>query len=131
MSKMKFLHTMIRVNNLEESIKFYTDVMGMTLNKKTDYESGKFTLAFLGYGSIESTPQVELTYNWDVSSYELGSAFGHLAVEVEDIFKFCEDAKTKGVKVTREPGVMKFGGNTIIAFIEDPNGYKIELIEHK
>ncbi len=124
----KFLHTMIRVNNLEESINFYTQVLGMTLNKKTDYESGKFTLAFLGYGSIQTHPQVELTYNWDVNSYELGTAFGHLAIGVEDIYKTCNDVKAKGGKVVREPGEMKHGGS-IIAFIEDPNGYKIEFIQ--
>ena len=124
----RFLHTMIRVNNLEESIKFYTEILGMTLNKKTDYESGKFTLAFLGYGSIETSPQVELTYNWDVKSYEMGNAFGHLAIEVDDIYKACEMVKEKGGKVVREAGEMKHGGS-VIAFIEDPNGYKIEFIQ--
>ena len=125
-----FLHTMIRVNNLEESINFYTQILGMTLNKKTDYESGKFTLAFLGYGSIDTHPQIELTYNWDVNSYEIGTAFGHLAIGVEDIYKTCNDVKAKGGKVVREPGEMKHGGS-IIAFIEDPNGYKIEFIQTK
>ena len=125
-----FLHTMIRVNNLEESINFYTQILGMTLNKKTDYESGKFTLAFLGYGSIDTHPQIELTYNWDVNSYEIGTAFGHLAIGVEDIYKTCNDVKSKGGKVVREPGEMKHGGS-IIAFIEDPNGYKIEFIQTK
>lgn len=125
---MQFLHTMIRVNNLEESIAFYQDALGMTLNKKQDYPNGQFTLAFLGYGDIENYPQVELTYNWDKNNYKHGDAFGHLAIGVEDIYSFCNDLKSKGVKVTREPGEMKYGGS-VIAFIEDPNGYKIELIQ--
>lgn len=127
--KTKFLHTMIRVNNLQESIDFYTNVLGMKINKQKDYESGRFTLVFLGYGSIETHPQVELTYNWDTHEYEIGSGFGHLALGVEDIYTFCQDVKNKGGKVTREPGEMKHGGS-VIAFIEDPNGYKIELIQN-
>jgi lactoylglutathione lyase len=123
-----FLHTMIRVNNLEESIKFYRDVLGMKLNKQKEYPEGKFTLVFLGYDEIDKAPQVELTYNWGVDRYELGSAFGHLAIGVKDIYAFCDEAKKNGVKVVREPAEMKFGGS-VIAFIEDPNGYKIELIQ--
>ena len=127
---MRFLHTMIRVNDLDESLKFYCDALGMKLLNRKDYPDGKFTLAFVGYGDDKENTVIELTHNWDTKSYELGTAFGHLAVGVDDIYKTCEELKQKGVKVTREPGPMKFGG-AVIAFIEDPNGYKIELIEHK
>jgi lactoylglutathione lyase len=127
---MKYLHTMIRVNNLEESIRFYSEVLGMKLLSKNEYPEGKFTLAFLGYGNSKQDPCVELTYNWDKSTYNLGDAFGHLAYGVSDIYKTCETIKKAGGKVVREPGPMKHG-STVIAFIEDPNGYKIELIETK
>ncbi|HYB90299.1 MAG TPA: lactoylglutathione lyase [Candidatus Binataceae bacterium] len=127
---MRLLHTMIRVNNLDESLDFYCNKLGMKLLRKTDFPAGKFTLAFVGYGGEDENAVVELTYNWGVSSYEMGTAFGHLAIGVDDVFKTCTDLKGKGVKVSREPGPMKFGG-AIIAFIEDPNGYKIELIERK
>lgn len=125
---MRLLHTMLRVNNLDESLSFYCDKLGMKLLRKTDYPSGEFTLAFVGYNSEADHTVVELTYNWGVDKYELGNAFGHLAIGVEDIYKTCDELKKKGVKVTREPGPMKHGGS-VIAFIEDPNGYKIELIE--
>ena len=125
---MRFLHTMIRVNDLEQSIKFYCDVLGMKLLRRKDYPSGRFTLAFVGYGSEAEHSVVELTYNWDTHHYDLGNAFGHLAVGVEDIYRTCDELRRKGAKIVREPGPMKHGGSEI-AFIEDPNGYKIELIE--
>lgn len=119
---------MIRVNNLDESIGFYCDVLGMTLLRKKEYPSGRFTLAFVGYGDESEHTVVELTYNWDTHQYDLGTAFGHLALGVEDIYKACDDLRRKGVTIVREPGPMKHGG-TEIAFIQDPNGYKIELID--
>lgn len=125
---MKYLHTMIRVNNLEESISFYRDIMGMNLVSQTEYPSGEFTLAFLSYGNDKRDPCIELTYNWGKNSYNHGDAFGHVAFGVENIYKVCDDLKAKGGKVVREPGPMKHG-TTEIAFIEDPNGYKIELIQ--
>jgi len=128
MGGMKYLHTMIRVNDLDESIKFYRDVLGMKLLSQTEYPSGEFTLAFLGYGDDKRDPCIELTYNWGKSSYNHGDAYGHVAFGVQDIYKICEEVKSRGGKVSREPGPMKHG-KTVIAFIEDPNGYKIELIE--
>ena len=125
---MQLLHTMIRVNNLDESLKFYCDALGMKLLRKNDYPGGEFTLAFVGYGTEKNNTVIELTHNWGTSSYEQGNAFGHLAIGVDDIYKVCNDLKTKGVKVVREAGPMKHGG-AVIAFIEDPNGYKIELID--
>jgi len=125
---MKFLHTMIRVNNLDESLKFYCDHLGMKLLRKQDYPGGEFTLAFIGYGDEKNTTVIELTHNWGTSSYDQGSAFGHLALGVDDIYKVCSDLKAKGVKVVREAGPMKHG-SAVIAFIEDPNGYKVELID--
>ncbi len=127
---MRLLHTMIRVGNLEESLKFYTQVLGMKLLRQKDYPDGKFTLAFVGYGDESDHTVVELTYNWGVEQYDLGNGFGHLAIGVDDIYKTCEEIKAQGGKVTREPGPMKHG-STVIAFIEDPNGYKIELIQTK
>lgn len=125
---MKYLHTMIRVNDLEASIRFYTELLGMNLISKTDYPDGKFTLAFLSYGKTKDDPCIELTYNHGKDSYVLGDAFGHIALGTEDIYTQCEKLKARGVKVVREPGPMKHG-STVIAFIEDPNGYKIELIQ--
>jgi len=127
---MKFLHTMIRVNDLSETIKFYCDALGMRLLRKHDYPNGEFTLAFVGYGDENNNTVIELTHNWGKSGYNQGDAFGHLALGVEDIYKTCAELKQKGVAVVREPGPMKFGGPEI-AFIEDPNGYKIELIQQK
>ncbi|MGO9603815.1 MAG: lactoylglutathione lyase [Candidatus Binataceae bacterium] len=127
---MELLHTMIRVGNLDESLKFYCDNLGMKLLRKNDFPGGKFTLAFVGYGDEKDHTVVELTYNYGVEKYDIGSAFGHLAIGVDDIYKTCADLKAKGVKVSREPGPMAHG-TTVIAFIEDPNGYKIELIQGK
>ena len=125
---MRLLHTMLRVNDLDESIAFYCQKLGMKLLRKLDFPDGKFTLAFVGYGSEDKDSVVELTYNWGTKNYNLGDAFGHLAVAVTDIYKTCDELKKKGVKVVREAGPMKFGGSAI-AFIEDPTGYRIELIE--
>ncbi len=127
---MRILHTMIRVNDLDESINFYCDLLGMKLMRKKDYPSGRFTLAFVGYGSESEEAVIELTHNWDTHEYNLGNAFGHIALGVEDIYKTCENLRDKGAKIVREPGPMKHG-STEIAFIEDPNGYKIELINKK
>jgi lactoylglutathione lyase len=127
---MKLLHTMIRVNDLDESIRFYCELLGMQLLRKKEYPSGRFTLAFVGYGSEAETAVVELTYNWDTHQYDVGNAFGHLAVGVNDIYATCETLRGKGAKIVREPGPMKHG-STEIAFVEDPNGYKIELIQMK
>jgi len=125
---MRILHSMIRVNNLEESIKFYTQVLGMNLLREKEYPEGKFSLAFLGYGKETEETVIELTYNWDKSEYEHGNAFGHIAIEVDDIYQFCGEIKGKGANIIRDPGPM-MGSKLVLAFIEDPNGYKIELIE--
>ena len=125
---MRMLHTMLRVGNLEKSLKFYTEVLGMTLLRQRDYEEGRFTLAFVGYGDEMNTTVLELTHNWDTTSYELGNAYGHIAIAVDDAYQSCEDIKARGGKVVREAGPMK-GGITVIAFVEDPDGYKIELIQ--
>jgi lactoylglutathione lyase len=127
---MKILHTMIRVGNLERSLAFYTDVLGMRLLRRQDYPEGRFTLAFVGYSEESEGAEIELTHNWNTSSYDLGNAFGHIALAVEDAYATCEQIKAKGGKVTREAGPMKHG-TTVIAFAEDPDGYKIELIERK
>ncbi len=124
---MRMLHTMLRVGNLEESIKFYCDVLGMKLLRQKDYPGGKFTLAFVGYGDEKDNTVIELTYNWGVQEYNLGDGYGHIALGVYDIYATCEKIRSLGGKVTREPGAMKHG-TTVIAFVEDPNGYKIELI---
>ncbi len=125
---MKILHTMIRVKDLEESIKFYTELLGMKLLSRKDYPGGKFTLAFVGYGEEPDDGSIELTHNWEQSDYEMGDAFGHVALGVSDIYATCDAITEKGGKVVRPPGPMKHG-STVIAFVEDPNGYKIELIE--
>jgi lactoylglutathione lyase len=127
---MRMLHTMIRVANLEESLNFYCDVLGMKLLRQKDYPDGKFTLAFVGYGDEADHTVIELTYNWGVDQYDLGSGYGHIALGVDDIYQTCEQIKAKGGKVVREPGPMKHG-STVIAFVEDPTGYKIELIQFK
>lgn len=125
---MRLLHTMLRVNDLDETLRFYCDVLGMRLLRKTDYPSGRFTLAFVGYGSEAEQTVLEFTHNWDTDAYELGNAFGHVALGVDGIYEKVEALRAKGAKVVREPGPMKHGGSEI-AFIEDPNGYKVELIE--
>jgi lactoylglutathione lyase len=125
---MRILHTMLRVNNLDQSLAFYTEVLGMRLLRRKDYESGRFTLAFLGYGEEHEGAVLELTYNWDTHHYDLGNAFGHVAIGTPDIYKMCEEIRARGGKVVREPGPMKHGGS-VIAFVEDPNGYRIELIQ--
>lgn len=125
---MRILHTMLRVKNLEESLQFYCDVLGMKLLRQKDYPGGEFTLAFVGYGDESETAVIELTYNWGVDNYDLGNAYGHIAIGVDDIYGTCEKIKARGGKVIREPGPMKHG-STVIAFVEDPNGYKVELIQ--
>jgi len=125
---MRVLHTMLRVGNLERSIGFYTGVLGMRLLRQHDYPDGKFTLAFVGYGGEDDHTVLELTYNWDQDKYDIGSAYGHIAIGVPDIYKACQELEENGVKITRPPGPMKHG-TTVIAFVEDPNGYKVELIE--
>jgi lactoylglutathione lyase len=127
---MRMLHTMLRVNNLDESLKFYCDQLGMKLLRKHDFPGGEFTLAFVGYGGEDQNAVIELTWNWGTSKYEIGTAYGHVALAVDDIYRSCADLKARGVKVVREPGPMKHG-TVPIAFIEDPNGYKIELIQQK
>ncbi len=127
---MKFLHTMLRVGDLQRSIDFYTQVLGMQLLRKTENPQYKYTLAFVGYGSNPEHAEIELTYNWGVDSYELGTAFGHLALGVPDVYGACEKIKAAGGNVTREAGPVK-GGSSVIAFVADPDGYKIELIERK
>jgi lactoylglutathione lyase len=124
----RLLHTMIRVNDLDESLKFYCDALGMKLLRKHDYPNGEFTLAFVGYEAENDHTVIELTHNWGTKTYEQGTAFGHLAVGVDDLYGTCSALKDKGVKVVREPGPMKFGGPHI-AFVEDPNGYKVEIIQ--
>lgn len=121
---------MLRVGNLDESLAFYCDALGMKLLRRKDYPAGEFTLAFVGYGDEADQTVIELTYNWGTSKYELGTAFGHLAIGVSDIYAVCNTLREKGVKVVREPGPMKHS-TTVIAFVEDPNGYRIELIEEK
>ena len=127
---MKFLHTMLRVTNLQESINFYTDVLGMNLLRTTDRTEQQYSLAFLAYGTgnKENQAELELTYNYGVNQYDHGGFYGHIALGVEDVALTCQKIKEKGGKVTRDAGPVK-GGNTIIAFVEDPNGYKIELIQ--
>ncbi|MGX2948528.1 lactoylglutathione lyase [Frederiksenia canicola] len=127
---MRILHTMLRVGNLERSIKFYTEILGMRLLRTSENEQYKYTLAFLGYGDESETAVLELTYNWGVESYELGTAYGHIAIGVDDIYATVEAVRNAGGKVTREAGPV-LGGKTVIAFVEDPDGYKIEFIENK
>ena len=127
---MRLLHTMLRVGDLDKSLDFYTRVLGMTLLRRNDYPEGKFTLAFVGYGPESEHAVIELTYNWGVDQYDLGAAFGHIALEVDDAYAACDTIRAAGGKVVRDAGPMKHG-NTVIAFVEDPDGYKIELIQHK
>lgn len=125
---MRMLHTMLRVGNLEKSLAFYQDVLGMTLLRKSDYPDGRFTLAFIGYGDEKDHTVLELTHNWDTEQYDLGNAYGHIAIEVSDAYAACDAVRAKGGKVVREAGPMKHG-TTVIAFVEDPDGYKIEFIQ--
>ena len=127
---MRILHTMLRVGDLDRSLNFYTGVLGMKVLRRTDYPDGKFTLAFVGYAAESDAAVIELTYNWGVQKYDLGNAYGHIAVQVEDAYKACEEVRARGGKVTREAGPMKHG-TTVIAFVEDPDGYKIEFIQRK
>ena len=127
---MRILHTMLRVGDLERSIKFYQEVLGMRLLRTSENPEYQYSLAFLGYDDEDKASVLELTYNWGVSEYELGTAYGHIAIGVDDIYATCEAVRASGGKVTREAGPVK-GGNTVIAFVEDPDGYKIELIEEK
>ncbi|MDG9667520.1 lactoylglutathione lyase [Hahella sp. CR1] len=125
---MRLLHAMIRVGDLDRSIGFYTEVLGMRLLRRKDYPEGRFTLAFVGYGDESENAVIELTHNWDTAAYELGSGFGHLAIEVEDAYQACDAIREKGGQVVREAGPMKHG-TTVIAFVKDPDGYMIELIQ--
>jgi lactoylglutathione lyase len=125
---MRMLHTMLRVGDLEKSLRFYCDVLGMRLLRRKDYPSGRFTLAFVGYGDEDTHTVIELTHNWDTDHYDLGAGYGHIALGVEDIYDACQRLRDKGAKIVREPGPMKHGGSEI-AFVEDPDGYKIELIQ--
>ena len=125
---MRLLHTMLRVGDLERSLTFYTEVLGMRLLRRKDYPDGRFTLAFVGYGDESDTAVLELTHNWDTSSYEIGTGYGHIALGVDDIQATCGAMAAKGGRVVRPPGAMKHG-TTVIAFVEDPDGYKVELIQ--
>ncbi len=127
---MRILHTMIRVTDLDKSIDFYTNVFGMSLLRKKDFPDGKFTLAFVGYGSEEDNAVIELTHNWETDQYDMGNAFGHIAISVDDAYKACDQIADKGGNVVRPAGPMKHGGG-VIAFVKDPDGYMIELIERK
>ena len=127
---MKILHTMLRVGNLERSIKFYTEVLGMKLLRTSENTEYKYTLVFVGYENDPESAEIELTYNWGVESYDLGTAYGHIALGVDNIYETIESIRVAGGKITREPGPV-LGGKTVIAFAEDPDGYKIEFIENK
>jgi len=127
---MRLLHTMLRVGNLERSIKFYTEILGMKLLRQKEYPEGKFTLAFLGYGDEKENTALELTYNWDTDHYDMGNGFGHLAIEVDDVYEAAEKIRQQGGTIIREPGPMN-AGTTILAFVADPDGYEIELLEPK
>ena len=125
---MRMLHTMLRVGDLERSLRFYVDVLGMRLLRRKDYPDGRFTLAFVGYGDEADHTVIEFTHNWDTDHYDLGTAFGHVALGVDDLYRTCDELRRKGARIVREPGPMQHGGSEI-AFIEDPDGYRIELIQ--
>ena len=125
---MRVLHTMLRVSDLERSLDFYSNVLGMTILRRKDYPNGRFTLAFVGYGDESSNAAIELTHNWDTNTYDIGTGYGHVALGMENIYTACDEIRAKGGKITREPAPMKHG-TTEIAFVEDPDGYKIELIQ--
>jgi lactoylglutathione lyase len=127
---MRLLHTMLRVGDLDRSIKFYSEILGMKLLRKKDYPDGKFTLAFIGYGDERDNTVIELTYNWGVDKYEIGSGYGHIAIEVDDVYQAADAIQQRGGKILRPAGPMN-AGTTIIAFVEDPDGYPIELIGKK
>jgi lactoylglutathione lyase len=127
---MRILHTMLRVGDLKRSIEFYTNVLGMRVLRQKDYPDGRFTLAFVGYGAEDEQAVLELTHNWDTPKYDLGTGYGHVALEVDDAYKACDEVKKRGGRVSREAGPMKHG-TTVIAFVEDPDGYKIEFIQRK
>jgi len=127
---MRILHTMLRVGDLDRALKFYVEVLGMRVLRRKEYPGGRFTNVFVGYGDEASAAVLELTHNWDTRTYDLGSGYGHVAIEVDDAYQACEDVKKRGGKVTREAGPMKHG-TTVIAFVEDPDGYKIELVQKK
>ncbi len=125
---MRMMHTMLRVTDLDKALAFYCDVLDMKLIRRKDYPEGKFTLAFVGYGDETNASVLELTHNWDTDAYEMGSAYGHIAIGVADVYATCDQVKARGGKVVREAGPMK-GGKTVIAFVEDPDGYKVELLQ--
>lgn len=127
---MRILHTMIRVGDLDQSIQFYSEVLGMELLRKKDYPGGKFTLAFLGYGEEQQSTVLELTHNWDTKNYDLGDGFGHIAIAVADVYEACEKIRARGGNIVREAGPMKHG-STVMAFVKDPDGYMIELLEER
>ena len=127
---MRMLHTMLRVTDLEASLAFYREVLGMRLLRRMDFPEGRFTLAFVGYGDEDSHTVLELTHNWDTAQYELGTAYGHIALGVPDVYAACNEIKARGGRVVREAGPMK-GGTRVIAFVEDPDGYKVELVEDR
>ena len=127
---MRILHTMLRVGDLERSLSFYTEVLQMRLLRRKDYPDGKFTLAFVGFGDEDSEAVLELTHNWGVEKYEIGSGYGHVAIAVDDAHRACDEVRARGGKITREAGPMKHG-STVIAFVEDPDGYKVELIQRR
>jgi lactoylglutathione lyase len=124
---MRLLHTMLRVGNLDKSLSFYTETLGMKLLRKQDFPDGRFTLAFVGYGEESETTVLELTHNWDTTHYDLGDGYGHIAIGVDDVYAACETIRANGGSIVREPGPMKHG-STILAFVEDPDGYKVELL---
>jgi lactoylglutathione lyase len=125
---MRLMHTMLRVTNLDRALGFYCDVLGMNLIRRKDYPEGRFTLAFVGYGAESDSTVLELTHNWDTDAYEMGGAYGHIAIGVDDVYATCDRIRERGGKIVREAGPMK-GGRTVIAFVEDPDGYKVEILQ--